>query len=163
MKTVLRTLHNSIHIFMISWIPCHRGGLGSFKVGIVWYRVSRHKNLLMFLSLVQLSAIVFNFVWVSNYVVWRMENYFFQKKKNVDLSNSKAFTDNNLQVAWTISGFDRIGNIVDKGENDHALKCFNPFPDNDAFWRPWETSLWKTLWEKEKLLVSNFSFSHRVF
>ena len=41
---------------------------------------------------------------------------------------------------------------------------FNPFPLNDTFWRPWETSLLKTLWEKEKLLVtSNFSFSHSVF
>ena len=40
----------------------------------------------------------------------------------------------------------------------------NTFPHNDAFWRPWETSLLKTLWEKEKLLVtSNFSFSHSVF
>ena len=40
----------------------------------------------------------------------------------------------------------------------------NPFPHNEAFWRPWETSLLKTLWEKEKLLVtSNFSFSHSVF
>ena len=35
----------------------------------------------------------------------------------------------------------------------------NPFPHN-TFCRPWETSLLKTLWEKEKLLVtSNFSFS----
>ena len=41
---------------------------------------------------------------------------------------------------------------------------FNPFPNNDTFWCPWETSLLKTLWEKEKLLVtSNFSFSHSVF
>ena len=40
----------------------------------------------------------------------------------------------------------------------------NPFPHNNTFWRPWETSLLKTLWEKEKLLVtSNFSFSHSVF
>ena len=40
----------------------------------------------------------------------------------------------------------------------------NPFPHNDTFWRPWETSLLKTLWEKEELLVtSNFSFSHSVF
>ena len=40
----------------------------------------------------------------------------------------------------------------------------NPFPHNDTFWRPWETTLLKTLWEKEKLLVtSNFSFSHSVF
>ena len=41
---------------------------------------------------------------------------------------------------------------------------FNPFPHNDTFWRPWESSLLKTLWEKEKLLVtSNFSFTHSVF
>ena len=26
----------------------------------------------------------------------------------------------------------------------------NPFPHNAAFWRPWETSLLKTLWEKDK-------------
>ena len=40
----------------------------------------------------------------------------------------------------------------------------NPFPHNDTFWRPWETTLLKTLWEKEKLLVtSNFSFTHSVF
>ena len=38
------------------------------------------------------------------------------------------------------------------------------FPHNNTFWHPWETSLLKTLWEKEKLLVmSNFSFSHSVF
>ena len=41
---------------------------------------------------------------------------------------------------------------------------FNPFPHNDTYWRPWETNLLKTLWEKEKLLItSNFSFSHSVF
>ena len=29
---------------------------------------------------------------------------------------------------------------------------------------PWETSLWKTLWENDKLLVTrNFSFSHSIF
>ena len=40
----------------------------------------------------------------------------------------------------------------------------NPFPHNDTFWRPRETSLLKTLLEKEKLLItSNFSFSHSVF
>ena len=40
----------------------------------------------------------------------------------------------------------------------------NPFPQNDTFWRHWEASLLKTLWEKEKLLVtSNFSFTPSVF
>ena len=44
------------------------------------------------------------------------------------------------------------------------MNIVNPFPDNDTFWRPWETFLLKALWEKEKLFVtSNFSFSHSVF
>ena len=47
---------------------------------------------------------------------------------------------------------------------DRLHDVFNPFPLNDTFWRPWETSFLKTLWEKEKLLVmSNFSFAHSVF
>ena len=37
-------------------------------------------------------------------------------------------------------------------------------PNKPLFLRVYSTSLWKTLWEKEKLLVvSNFSFSHSVF
>ena len=42
----------------------------------------------------------------------------------------------------------------------HVAMSVNPFPHNDTFRSPWETSLLKTLWEKEKFLVtSNFSFS----
>ena len=41
---------------------------------------------------------------------------------------------------------------------------FNPFPNKPWFLCVCSTSLLKTLWEKEKLLVtSNFSFSHSVF
>ena len=41
---------------------------------------------------------------------------------------------------------------------------FNPFPNKPWFLRVSRTSLLKTLWEKEKLLVtSNISFSHNVF
>ena len=41
---------------------------------------------------------------------------------------------------------------------------FNPFPNKPWFLRVCSMSLLKTLWEKEKLLVtSNFSFSHSVF
>ena len=41
---------------------------------------------------------------------------------------------------------------------------FNPFPNKPWFLRVCSTSLLKTLWEKEKLLImSNFSFSHNVF
>ena len=35
----------------------------------------------------------------------------------------------------------------------------NPLPYNFAFWRTKDIQLWKTLWEKEKLLITiNFSF-----
>ena len=41
---------------------------------------------------------------------------------------------------------------------------FNPVPNNPLFLRVYGTSLSKTLWEMEKLLVmSNFSFFHSVF
>ena len=43
------------------------------------------------------------------------------------------------------------------------VKTFNPLP-NKTWLRVCSTSLMKTLWEKEKLLVtSNISFSHSVF
>ena len=47
--------------------------------------------------------------------------------------------------------------------SDTAI-LLNPFPNKPWFLRVCSTSLLKTLWEKEKLLVtSNFSFSHSVF
>ena len=61
----------------------------------------------------------------------------FPYKKSLDLSKLKAFADDNL---------------------------LNPFPNKPWFLRFCSTSLLKTLWEKEKLLLtSNFSFSHTVF
>ena len=45
-----------------------------------------------------------------------------------------------------------------------TLNDLNPFPNKPWFLRVCITSLLKTLWEKEKLLVTNnFSFSHSVF
>ena len=45
-----------------------------------------------------------------------------------------------------------------------SRKCFNPFPNKPWFLRVCSTSLLKTLWENEKLLVTSvFSFSHSVF
>ena len=45
-----------------------------------------------------------------------------------------------------------------------SQNVFNPFPIKPWFLRVCSTSLLKTLWEKEKLLVtSNFSFFHSVF
>ena len=43
------------------------------------------------------------------------------------------------------------------------LDLFHPFPNKPLFLRVCRTSLLKTLWEKEKLLVtSDFSFSHKI-
>ena len=45
-----------------------------------------------------------------------------------------------------------------------SWSSFNPFPNKPWFLRVCSTSLLKTPWEKEKLLVtSNSSFSHSVF
>ena len=101
------------------------------------------------------------------------------------LPKLKVFADDKFSFTQNIKViFHRIENIVGKGYHHFLLfpHCFqeafsfsvskviivwqrvNPFPHNDAFWRPWETSLLKTQWEKEKLLItSNFSFSHSVF
>ena len=46
----------------------------------------------------------------------------------------------------------------------YVFFTINPFPNKPCFLRVRSKSLLKTLWEKEKLLVSsNFSFSHSVF
>ena len=46
----------------------------------------------------------------------------------------------------------------------NLTKPLLPFSNKPCFLRVCSTSLLKTLWEKEKLLVtSNFSFSHSVF
>ena len=49
-------------------------------------------------------------------------------------------------------------------ETEIRFDYINPFPNKPWFLRVCSTSLLKTLWEKEILLVtSNFSFSHSVF
>ena len=54
---------------------------------------------------------------------------------------------------------------MDKGDDyGYSRIAFNPFPNKPGFLGVCITGLLKTLWEKEKLLVtSNFSFSHSVF
>ena len=43
-------------------------------------------------------------------------------------------------------------------------RCINSLPHNSYIERPWNRSLLKTLWEKEKMLVTSiFSFSRNVF
>ena len=51
-------------------------------------------------------------------------------------------------------------NIVSKQLYSFPL---NPFPHSDTFWRVWERSLLKKLWEKEKLLVQAISPFPTIF
>ena len=49
-------------------------------------------------------------------------------------------------------------------DHSYCQDTINPFPNKPCFLRVCSTSLLKTQWEKEKLLLtSNFSFSHIVF
>ena len=65
----------------------------------------------------------------------------------------------------------QVGKIYSEGcsvcsfeKKEKCTSTLNPFPNKPWFSRVCCTSLLKTLWEKEKLLVtSNFSFSHSVF
>ena len=54
----------------------------------------------------------------------------------------------------------KIGHL----ENKIILALCNPLPRNFLYGQPWVISLVKTLWEKEKMLVSSiFSLFHCVF
>ena len=56
-----------------------------------------------------------------------------EKKKKLDVTKLKAFADDKIHVAQMISDFDRVENIVGKGENagyQHFLlftQCFIMF------------------------------------
>ena len=55
-------------------------------------------------------------------------------------------------------------NWTENAASKEGKRCFNPFPNKPCILRVCSTSLLKTLWEKEQLLVtSNFSFSRSVF
>ena len=73
----------------------------------------------------------------------------------------RTFTNN----FWKGSHKENSCEIISKFDKRfQRRKFFNPFPNKPWFLRVCSTSLLKTLWEKEKLLVtSNFSFSHNVF
>ena len=69
-----------------------------------------------------------------------------------------------VAACWRDLKCPKSATSAQQDRDKHSEICTNSFPHSDTFWRPWETSLLKTLWEKEKLLVTSiFSFSHSVF
>ena len=93
-------------------------------------------------------------------------------KTILDWSKIKAFADNKLkELNIMICVFNRVENIVVKGGNtgnQHFLlfpQCFQKaFYCGSLTLSQTSPGFFKTLWEKEKLLVtSNFFFSHSVF
>ena len=71
----------------------------------------------------------------------------------VCLNSTRDCEVKGLELEWLCPIRGRAGRSV-----------INHFPNKPWFLRFCSTSLLKTLWEKEKLLVtSNFSFSHSVF
>ena len=71
---------------------------------------------------------------------------------------------------WSIFADARVNKVKygkffnSRADNSDSSGPINPFPNKPWFLRVCSTSLLKTLWEKEKLLVtSNFSFFHSVF
>ena len=83
----------------------------------------------------------------------KMSNFTFFHNVFYAISILKSF---NRHITVVVCSFFEFG-LVSKW-------CINPFPNKPWFLRVCIKSLLKTLWEKEKLLVtSNFSFSHSVF
>ena len=77
-----------------------------------------------------------------NYRFWKRQDFFFCVRIKIDVVKEKCCLS----------------------ELSYFSKCFNPFPNKPWLLLVYCTSLLKTLWEKEKLLVmSNFPFAHNVF
>ena len=94
-------------------------------------------------------------------------NRFLDWSKLKALAANKIIWQKNWKLSWEgwktmlVSAFSPIPTIFLKS---FFFKVVNLLPHNAAFWYTKDRKLWKTLWEKEKLLVtSHFSFSHIVF
>ena len=70
-----------------------------------------------------------------------------------------------MQSKFVRNDLKRTENIMENEKNYLLQASFlNPFPNKPWFLRVCNRSHLKTLWEKEKLLLTwNFSFSHSVF
>ena len=134
-------------------------------------------------SIFSFSYNIFNFI-KTKFII--LSTFISSSANAFNLDSSKSLTfGKELSLFNTILTIidpkkEAFENIVGKGENagnQHfsvsqtilvlfmiMLLSVNPFPNKPWFLRVCSTSLLKTLWEKEKLLVTNnLSFSQRVF
>ena len=104
---------------------------------------------------------------ICNFHVGLSVRWWTQFCPELPLLNHSPFCDQNLLYDNVL-----VGGMITFSDSSSSImfsKCFclknvNPFPNKPWFSCVCRTSLLKTLWEKEKLLVtSNFSFSHSVF
>ena len=87
----------------------------------------------------------------STFSILFVKGFFLKSVQTTVSQTSPGFYMSALQVFW-------------KHFFHSVYYLFNPFPNKPWLLRVCSSSLLKTLWEKEKLLVTiNFSFSHRVF
>ena len=95
------------------------------------------------------------------------QNYFeiniqFLVQENLNASTNERM--HTLKYTTVISRKTISRSLQDRSTKTNFNFWVNPFPNKPWFLRVCITSLLKTLWEKEKLLVtSNFSFSHCIF
>ena len=97
-------------------------------------------------------------VWIALWIV----NTYFKFQVNIfsndrDITKSQIFCTMTTTTTMMLRLWQYLGFSLKTAE-------LNPFPNKPWFLRVYIISVLKTLWEKEKLLVtSNFSFSHSVF
>ena len=132
---------------------------------------------LVFHSQIDMPSLATFCLWptyIGKFFLSGKEFTLYQTNLNLVQIQSLCIQENGIQNKKLIFG--EVENNLEKGENagyqhfclfqkcSKGQRVVNPFPNKPWFLRVCKTSLLKTLWEKEKLLVmSNFSFSHSVF
>ena len=103
-------------------------------------------------------------VWIALWIVKTYSEFQVNIFSNIrDITKCQSFCTT-LKSQPMTTMMPRLWQYLGFSLKTAQLIIINPFPNKPLFLRICSTSLLKTLWEKEKLLVtSNFSFSHSVF
>ena len=122
----------------------------SNRVIFHFHNIGLCNNMQVFLWQVKQSKIVNHFL-LEYLKFWTQFNHL-KLCFSVELKNVRIKGNNHKHPGYLSNNLPR------------EKESLNPFPNKPWFLPVCRTSLLKTLWEKEKLLVtSNFSFSHSVF